>query len=566
MRCQITAGGGVLNIEKVRFLENSPESVSLMRILPRVRMPTPQAVRRLWRKSKGHLTLRRIYFSVEAVLFVTVYFIIFSGGRLNAMDAYGRRVDVMASLALVVAFMIIHVVARRRLLPKIERYYEPTPYDERKIFFDLGQGTRHVTSIEQLYQNLAERVRFALDASNAAIFVRDDVTGDFKLRVLAAQGRAAETDRGGKPLVLTKRAFVVRRLVNLSTPLVIEPRELETWAQALNSVLPSTREERASEHDVLRTINSRILIQIRQKNELVGILSFGPRRGGFPYSSADRELLMSIAAQLALIIDNARLTERMVAQERIRRELALAAEVQQRLLPSCAPKGTSMEVAGFCEPARGVGGDYYDFINFDNSQQLGLAIADVAGKGMPAALLMSTVQATLRSLTARNGSGGPASSELSSIVSKLNRLLFNTTNGEHYVTFFYATFDQATQLLTYVNAGHNPPLYLQADSDSGFRQLTRGGLVAGAFEHAAYEQETVQMKPNDLLFLYTDGLSEALNVEGEEFGDSRIMATLESIASLSADQIRDVIVRRVKEWCAGMSLYDDLTFVVMKVK
>ena len=536
-----------------------------MRILPRVKVPTPQAVRRLWRKSKGRLTLRRIYFSVEAFVFIAVYFIIFSGGRMSAMDTYGRRMDVMVSLALVSAFMIIHVVARRRLLPKIERYYEPTPYDERKIFFDLGQGTRHVTSIDQLYQNLAERVRFALDASNAAIFVRDDASENFNLRVLAAQGRTAETDRGSKPLQLNKRAFVVRRLMNLSTPLVIEPRELETWAQALNSVLPSTREERAGEHEVLRTINSRILIQIRQKNELVGILSFGPRRGGFAYSSADRELLMSIAAQLALIIDNARLTERMVAQERIRRELALAAEVQQRLLPSCAPKATSMEIAGFCEPARGVGGDYYDFISFDD-RQLGVAIADVAGKGMPAALLMSTVQATLRSLTARNGSGGPVSHELSSIVGKLNRLLFNTTNGEHYVTFFYATFEHATQRLTYVNAGHNPPLYLQADSNSGFRQLTEGGLVAGAFEHAAYEQETVQMKPNDLLFLYTDGLSEALNVEGEEFGDSRIMATLESIASLSADQIRDVVVRRVKEWCAGMSLYDDLTFVVMKVK
>jgi sigma-B regulation protein RsbU (phosphoserine phosphatase) len=263
-----------------------------------------------------------------------------------------------------------------------------------------------------------------------------------------------------------------------------------------------------------------------------------------------------------LIIDNARLTERMVVQERMRRELALAAEVQQRLLPSQAPKTKGMEIAGFCEPARGVGGDYYDFIKFDNSQ-LGVAIADVAGKGMPAALLMSTVQATLRSLTARNGS---TVSDLSSIVSKLNRLLFDSTNGEHYVTFFYATFDQATQRLTYVNAGHNPPLYLQADSSSEFRELTSGGLVAGAFEHAAYEQETVQMRSNDLLFLYTDGLTEALNVEGEEFGTTRVMDTLKSIASLSADQIRDVVARRVKEWCAGMSLYDDLTFVVMKVK
>jgi sigma-B regulation protein RsbU (phosphoserine phosphatase) len=350
--------------------------------------------------------------------------------------------------------------------------------------------------------------------------------------------------------------------MNLSTPLVIEPREIETWSQALNALHPEQREERAGEHEVLRAIKSTILVQVKQKNELVGILSFGPRRGGFQYSVADRELLMSIAGQLALIIDNARLTERMVAQERMRRELALAAEVQQRLLPSQAPKTNGMEVAGFCEPARGVGGDYYDFIKFDNSQ-LGVAIADVAGKGMPAALLMSTVQATLRSLAARNGS---TNLDLSSIVGKLNRLLFDSTNGEHYVTFFYATFDHSTQCLTYVNAGHNPPLYLQAVHGSEFKELTSGGLVAGAFEHAAYEQETVQMSSNDLLFLYTDGLTEALNVEGEEFGTSRMMDTLKSIASLSADQIRDVVARRVKEWCAGMSLYDDLTFVVMKVK
>src|SRR5215204_4205709 len=534
-----------------------------MRILPRVNMPTPKAARRLWRKSKGRLTLKRIYYSVEFILFITIYFAVFSGGRLKFIDSFGRRADAVFSLLFVAAFIAIHVFARRSLMPRIGRRYAPTPYDERRIFFDLGPGTQHVTTIDQLYQNLAERVRNALDASNAAIFVRDDPTGNFNLRVLSTQG-AAQAESGGKRLQLSKRAFVVRRLMNLSTPLVIEPQEIETWSQALNSVLPSLREERASEHEVLRTIKSTILVQIKQKNELVGILSFGPRRGGFQYSAADRELLMSIAAQLALIIDNARLTERMVAQERMRRELALAAEVQQRLLPAHAPKSTGIEIAGFCEPARGVGGDYYDFLSFDNSQ-LGVAIADVAGKGMPAALLMSTVQATLRSLTARNGSTGPAA-ELSSIVGKLNKLLFNTTNGEHYVTFFYATFDQATQCLTYVNAGHNPPFYLQAEANLEVRELTSGGLVAGAFEHAVYEQETVQMKPNDLLFLYTDGLSVALNVEGEEFGATRIMDTLKSIASLSADQIRDVVARRVKEWCTGMSLYDDLTFVVLKVK
>ena len=240
-----------------------------MRILPRVRMPTPKAARRLWRKSKGHLSLRRIYYSVEVVLFVAIYLVLFTGSRLRFLDRFGGRTDVIVSLFLVALFILIHVVARRRLLPKIQRRYEPAPYDERKIFFDVGQGTRHVASIDQLYQNLAERVRNALDASNAAIFVRDETSGNYNLRVLSAQGRPAETFAAGKALQLGKRAFVVRRLMNLSTPLVIESREIETWSQALNSVLPSTREERANEHHVLREVSSRILVQIRQDRKSV---------------------------------------------------------------------------------------------------------------------------------------------------------------------------------------------------------------------------------------------------------------------------------------------------------
>ena len=538
--------------------------------LARLKMPHPKAVRRFRRQLKRYFSVRRLFYFTETLVVVATFVLVFSGSRVTFIDRFGARSDLVVAVLLIGFLGLLHCLAKRHMLSRLEQHYNPAPYDEHKIFFDLGQGTRAVSSIDQLYENLATKIREALEANNAAIFVRDELSGDFNLRVFSGQVNSValctpKNGAPGKQIILGARAFVARRLMNLSTPLSIEARDVETWEQALNSTMPALRETRVQEHQILRLLKSRLLVQIRQKDELVGILSLGPRRGEFHYSAADRELLMSVAAQLALAIDNARLTERMVAQERLRRELALAAEVQQRLLPSRAPKSAAMEVAGFCEPARGVGGDYYDFINFEN-RHLGLAIADVAGKGMPAALLMSTVQATLRSLTVRNGSSLTLAPELSQIVAKLNRLLFDSTKGEHYVTFFYATFDQSTQLLTYVNAGHNPPLYLQADGTEGFRQLTAGGLVAGAFEHAAYEQETVQMQSNDLLFLYTDGLTEAQNLTGEEFGTSRIMEILKSLASLPVNQIRDEVVRRVKEWCFGMPLYDDLTFVVMKVK
>jgi sigma-B regulation protein RsbU (phosphoserine phosphatase) len=535
-----------------------------MRVLPRFTRPTIKSARRLWRRFTSHLTVRRVIYTLEVVIFGAVFVLVYSGSRARFVDGYGKRADLLAALLLIGVFTLFHFLNRRYITPRIERYFQPVPYSERKILLDLGHGSRTVSSIDQLYERLAQSIREALEAGNVSIFVRDEISGDYELRVRAAIDKQI-TDDPNDRTTLKSSAFVVRRLAGLSTPLTIEAGELQTWANALNTLPASLREGRAAEREVIRKIGARLLVQVRLKEELVGILSLGARRAEFQYTQADRELLMSIAAQLALVIDNARLTERIVAQERLRRELALAAEVQQRLLPSHMPGGRAIEVAGFCEPARGVGGDYYDFINFDEDQ-LGVAIADVAGKGMPAALLMSTVQATLRSLTARNGLPPPPTPQLDQMVGKLNRLIFNSTNGSHYVTFFYASFDQTTRMLTYVNAGHNPPLFLQAGSTLEFRTLTAGGLVAGAFEHANYDQESVQMNSDDLLFMYTDGLTEALSRDGEEFGEDRLKETLTASALLSVDTIRDAVVKRVKEWCTGAALYDDLTFVVMKVK
>ena len=175
-----------------------------MRILPRFHLPRVKAVRRLWRKTKGHLRLRRIYYSLEFILLIGVYFALL-----------GLRSHTIFSALLIAAFIVVHSIAHRRLLPRIESRFAPAPYDERKIFFDLGQGLRNVATIDHLYQQLAERLRVALDASNAGIFVRDEASGNFHLRVVAAPGRTAETELGSRRLQLSKRASVVRRLVNL---------------------------------------------------------------------------------------------------------------------------------------------------------------------------------------------------------------------------------------------------------------------------------------------------------------------------------------------------------------
>jgi sigma-B regulation protein RsbU (phosphoserine phosphatase) len=319
----------------------------------------------------------------------------------------------------------------------------------------------------------------------------------------------------------------------------------------------------------------------------MGILSLGPRLGDLPYSREDKQLLMTVAWQMAFAIQNARLVEQITQEQWLRHELDIATAVQRRLFPEKPPELARLELAGVCHPAGGVGGDYYDFIELDDGK-VGIAVADVAGKGISAALLMSTVQASLRS-QAQSVNG-----RLTDLVSAMNTLLHRSTDASSYATFFYAQFDQGNGLLTYVNAGHNAPLHLRpvaraaqgaakgffstgeapalaAESNqgieaAGINTLTAGGPIIGIFQDCCYEQETIQMHAGDLLIAYTDGVTEAWNPNEEEFGEARLRGVLAESMDMSAHDLTDKIVTSVRDWCQDKPLHDDLTLVVMKVK
>jgi sigma-B regulation protein RsbU (phosphoserine phosphatase) len=229
--------------------------------------------------------------------------------------------------------------------------------------------------------------------------------------------------------------------------------------------------------------------------------------------------------------------------------------------------------------------NYYDFIPLPEGK-LGIAVADVAGKGISAALLMCTVQASLRS-QAQTVNG-----HLTELVSSMNRLLHVSTDAASYATFFYAQFDERTGLLTYVNAGHNPPIIVRAaksvkvqgvgasahetmipgEGISGrngrreVRLLTKGGPIIGAFDDCVYEQETIQMESGDLLVAYTDGVTEARDAGDIEFGETNLQRIIDSSTNVSAHELSERIVQGVRDWCGDVPPHDDLTLVVMKVK
>jgi sigma-B regulation protein RsbU (phosphoserine phosphatase) len=258
------------------------------------------------------------------------------------------------------------------------------------------------------------------------------------------------------------------------------------------------------------------------------------------------------------MLENARLTGRMIAQEKLSRDVQLASEVQKRLFPDKPPAAATVRLAGVSLPARSVGGDYYDFFDLGGGR-IGIALADVAGKGVAAALIMSVVQASLRVLASEENNS------LTAIAAKMNRFLHRSTGSNAYATFFYGEIDEQKRQLRYVNAGHNPPCLLRCAANQSIEELPAGGTVIGLFPQSVYEESTVALQPGDVLMAFTDGVPEALNPAEEEFGEERVKDLLRRVAYLDVDQMALAITSELRNWIAHADQYDDLTFILAKV-
>jgi serine phosphatase RsbU (regulator of sigma subunit) len=241
-------------------------------------------------------------------------------------------------------------------------------------------------------------------------------------------------------------------------------------------------------------------------------------------------------------------------KEALERELSIAREVQRELLPRAVPAIRGVELAGTCRQARAVGGDYFDYLRLGD-ERLGLVVADVAGKGVAAALHMACLQASVRSLFR----GGSDIGELNSL---LNDHLYRSSSGSRYATLFTALYDGATGSLSYSNAGHHPPLLLRDDK---IVRLTEGGVPIGLFEACSYRSDRHRLSPGDLLALFTDGVVETPGADEEEFGEARLIDLLRAHRGLPLEGIIERVLHDLDAWSDGAEPHDDVTLVLARV-
>ncbi len=309
---------------------------------------------------------------------------------------------------------------------------------------------------------------------------------------------------------------------------------------------------------ILEDQDARLVAPLVSGESGLGFAALGAPATGREYSPADLEFCSGLASQAVVALENAWHFAETLEKKKLEEELALAASIQERLFPATLPELAGFAIAARNRPARQVGGDYYDVIPVAGAgpdQPYLLCVADVSGKGIAASLLMSNVQATFRALLAPER-------PIAELVARTNDLIHATTPGNKFVTAILIVVDPTTGHCRYVNAGHNSGILLRAAGDVEY--LDPGGVPIGLLPDRAYKEASFAMAPGDLLAIFSDGVTEANDVDGNELGDDRLLAYLRELADRPADELVDTVFDAVDRFAGSAPQYDDITLMVAK--
>ena len=459
-------------------------------------------------------------------------------------------------MALSAAFGIVLVWASAPMVKKgtdrIDRFFFRSAYDARVILQDLVEKTRTVANRRELARLLEIQIAGALHPKSLACYLE---AGDGNLRA----------ESGPVPGASDKTPAFPRPNFPFRFGAVFIPRD----SDMIPTTLPLLEEvtQRGKAWDVPQSSDTlgggprapECLVPILGRNSrLIGLLVLGPRLSEEPYSTEDKHLLDAVASQAGITLENIdfaeKIAERMEAERKAAMEIDIARRVQARLFPQNLPRLETLEYVGGCVQARQVGGDYYEFLDMGKGV-VGIVLADISGKGISGALLMANLQANLRSQYA------VARDDLPRLLQSVNRLFYENTTDESYATMFFGVYNDSCRSLRYANCGHIAPLLLRADGS--VRRLTSTTTVLGLFLKWESSIEEVTLGSEDLLVICTDGVTEAPNPQGEEYGEERLTNFLRKNRHLPLSELMAAIQSSVQEF-SGATQADDITMIVAR--
>jgi serine phosphatase RsbU (regulator of sigma subunit) len=393
-----------------------------------------------------------------------------------------------------------------------------------KALIRAGRELAGHLPLSELFEVILNLAVEAVDATRGVLMTLED--GELEVR--AAKGEGFRISTAVRDRVMSQKESLLVRDTTLD----------EAFKQRLSIV-----EQR---------VRSMMAVPLQTNDRVIGLIYVDCPHFIREFTKQDLNLLTVMANVAAIRIEHARLAEVEEAERAFAKDLQQAAEIQRGLLPARAPAVRGLDLAGYNVPCRTVGGDYYDFLTYADGR-IGILVGDVAGKGMPAALMMSSLQARVQVLAEEPG-------DLGNLVSRLNRSVTTNCPDNRFVTFVICLLNPSTGELAYCNAGHNPPLIIRSCGEVD--RLERGGLILGILPGATYQQSHCRLERGDILVLYSDGVTEAMAPDrDEEFGEERLAELVKQNLGKPAAELVEEVTRAVSDWIGDANPADDLTLV-----
>jgi len=472
-----------------------------------------------------------LVYTITSGILVGLYILLISRADAFITSYFGGKSTIL-NIAFIVVALILFQPINIQLDNLIKTLFIKTRADYRNVMEQLSRRLISVFEPDRLRAMIEKTLKSTLLVEKIYFILYDDVLAEYAI---------LPSEDFPERIIIDREDLFLGGVNQLNSPVTMD--RLGDYRSG--STLAGEMERRRAQ----------LIMPLKDADHLLGFLTLTHKGSGFRYNAEDISMLGIISNQLVTALTNARLYADSLEKQRLDEEMAMARQIQLELLPKSPPVGNNYRICTYSMPSRIVGGDFYDFIIMEKGR-FGLVIADVAGKGLPASLLVAQIQATLHSEV---GDG----KDISKVLYNLNRYVAESTSSEKYATLFYGEFNPESCEFNYSNAGHNHPILIRADGSHRF--LSEGGTIIGAFSGMQFEKKIIKLEPDDLLIFYTDGLSEAMNENDEEYGENRIKQIVIEKHDCNAEEILQAILQDMKKFDKSEPPRDDTTIIILKV-